>query len=255
MIKKISVLLAFVALLFTELALAQGAATVTGVVGTVNVQAGSGTPRALRMGDQVQQGDTISTGAESSVVFKFDDGEVTALAQNSRMTITTYQYERTSGNGNILLSLVTGGMRAITGLLGHTHPDRVAYRAATATIGIRGTDVTIAEGAGGDVGVRVTEGAVSVKVEGGATVTLPDADGHTVAYIHNGTITFTPSPGFANPRYELLLDMLPSLPLTGSTTAGSTSTGAGGAVTITNVPAGSGGGGGSAPSKPASPGQ
>jgi hypothetical protein len=191
MTKKLSVLFAFVALLFAQLALAQGSATVTSVVGTANVQTGPGTPRALRMGDQVQQGDTISTGANSSVVMKFDDGEVTALTQNSRMTITAYQYERTSGNGNILLSLVTGGMRAITGLLGHAHPERVAYRAATATIGIRGTDVTFATD-GSDVEVHVQDGEITLNV-GGQTQVMKTGD---TFYVHNGAIFTTVPPGF-----------------------------------------------------------
>jgi hypothetical protein len=171
MTKKISVLLAFVALLFAEFALAQSSAVVTSVVGTANVETGPGTPRALHVGDQVQQGDTLSTGAGSSLVLKFDDGEVTALTQNSRMTVTAYQYEPASQSGNMLLSLVTGGMRAITGLLGRNQPERVAYRAATATIGIRGTDATIVTD-GKDVSVVVTEGAVTFTFAG-QTITIP----------------------------------------------------------------------------------
>lgn len=165
MTKKVSVLLAFVALLFADLALAQGAAVVTTATGTAQTQTGSGTPRALRVGDRVLQGDTVSTGAGSSLVLKFDDGEVTALSQNSRMTITAYQYEPTSQKGNMLLSLVTGGMRAITGLLGRNTPDRVAYRAATTTIGIRGTDVSIATD-GTNVVISVTSGEIIVTFNG-----------------------------------------------------------------------------------------
>jgi hypothetical protein len=165
MIKKISVLLAFVTLLFAELALAQGAAVVTSATGSTLVQTGSGTPRVLRVGDQVVQGDTISTGRASSVVLKFDDGEVTALTQNSRMTITSYQYEPASQKGNMLLSLVTGGMRAITGLLGRNMPERVAYRAATTTIGIRGTDVSIGTD-GTNVVISVTDGEIVVTFNG-----------------------------------------------------------------------------------------
>src|SRR4051812_4030015 len=183
MIKKISVLLAFVALMFADLALAQGSAVVTNAVGTTQVQTGAATPRTLRVGDAVQQGDTVSTGGGSSLVLKFDDGEVTALTQNSRMTITAYQYEPTSRSGNMLLSLVTGGMRAITGLLGRDQPQRVSYRAATATIGIRGTDATIITD-GTDVAVVVTEGAVTFTY-GGQTITIPAGQ---AAFGHAGVI-------------------------------------------------------------------
>jgi hypothetical protein len=86
---------------------------------------------------------------------------VIALTSNSRMTITTYQYNPATESGSVFLSLVTGGMRAITGLIGRRSPNQVAYRAATATIGIRGTDGTIATN-GTDVVVTVTDGAMTL---------------------------------------------------------------------------------------------
>jgi hypothetical protein len=188
------------------------------------------------MGDRVQQGDTVSTGAASNVVLRFDDGEVTALAQNSRMTVTAYQFEPASGKGNMLLSLVTGGMRAITGLLGRNQPDRVAYRAATATIGIRGTDVTIATD-GNDVEVSVTDGSVTLTV-GTNTVTI--APGQTF-FIHNGTITQGPTPpaGF-NPSLPAIVGTTTTLGGSEVITTPSTSSGT---VTIENVPPGGAGGG------------
>ncbi|MDQ3026398.1 MAG: FecR family protein [Pseudomonadota bacterium] len=156
--KKISILLALCALAFTELLWASAIAT--SVTGTVQVVTGTAPGRALRQGDQVNQGDTVSTGSASSVVLKFDDGQVAALTANSRMTVTAYQFNAQTGRGNVLLSLIGGGMRALTGLIGKNSPDRVTYRAGTATIGIRGTDATIVT-AGGSVLVSVTDGAIS----------------------------------------------------------------------------------------------
>jgi len=168
--KKISVLLALMALFLCDAVLAAGA-VVTSLTGTVQVQTGTAPGRTLRQGDEVQQGDTVSTGQLSSVVLKFDDGQVAALTSNSRMTITAYQYNPAAESGNVLLSLISGGMRAITGLIGRRAPAQVAYRAATATIGIRGTDVTIAT-ADGNVVVSVTEGAISFTMNG-QTVQVP----------------------------------------------------------------------------------
>jgi hypothetical protein len=155
--KKISVFLALLALFFADAALAR--AVVTTLTGTAQAQRGTAAARVLRMGDEVVQGDTVSTGPNSSLVLRFDDGQVSALTSNSRMTVTQYQYNPQSGSGNVLLSLITGGMRAVTGLIGRNTPDRVSYRAATATIGIRGTDVTIVTD-GGNVVVTVTEGEI-----------------------------------------------------------------------------------------------
>jgi hypothetical protein len=168
--KKISVLLAFLAVFFAGPIFAQSAVA-TSVSGTVQVQTGAASARPLRQGDEVRQGDTVSTGAASSLVLKFDDGQVAALTANSRMTITAYQYNPQARTCNVLLSLINGGMRAITGLIGRNQPDRVAYRAATATIGIRGTNGTIVTD-GTNVSVTVTEGVMTFTY-GGTTIVIP----------------------------------------------------------------------------------
>ena len=160
--KQMSVLLAFLALLFCDLVLA-GAAVVTSAIGPVQIQTGSAPARVLRQGDELNQGDTVITGANASVVLKFDDGQVAALTQNSRMQVTAYQYNPATESGNSLLSLVTGGMRAITGLIGKRTPERVTYRAATATIGIRGSDGNFA-GVGGEGIVSSNEGVHIVTI-------------------------------------------------------------------------------------------
>ncbi|HEX3098255.1 MAG TPA: FecR domain-containing protein [Usitatibacter sp.] len=172
--KKISIILALAALLFTDLALA-ASAVITSLTGSVSVQTGAAAPRALRQGDEVVQGDTVSTGAASSVVLKFDDGQVAALTANSRMQVTAYAFNPQAKTGNILLSLVVGGMRAITGLIGHNQPDSVKFRAATATIGIRGSDGMIITD-GTRVSVTVTDGAFTFTFAG-ETITIPAGRG------------------------------------------------------------------------------
>ena len=173
--KKISAFLTLITMLFAGLALAN-TATVTSVTGSVQAQAGTAPARGLRVGDLVRQGDTVITGAASSAVLKFEDGQIAALTANSRMAITAYQYNPSTQSGNVLLSLIDGGMRAITGLIGRRTPDNVAYRAATATIGIRGTDVTIVTSQG-NVIVTVTEGVISFAFPGKPAVTIPAGQG------------------------------------------------------------------------------
>ena len=182
--KKVSAFLALITLFFAGLALAQNTAVVTSTTGTASVQTGPGPARTLKVGDELRQGDTVFTGGSSSVVLKFDDGQVAALTSNSRMTITRYQYDPASSNGNVLLSLVNGGMRAITGLIGRRTPSNVAYRAATATIGIRGSDVNMATD-GKDVVVKVNDGGAFVVVDGKRT-DINAGDGVTV---RNGNVS------------------------------------------------------------------
>ena len=132
--------------------------------------------RALRKGDAVNQGETISTGAMSSIVLRFSDGQVVALSATSSMAINDYVFNQAEpAKSNVLLSLLNGGMRAVTGLIGKARPQAVAYRAGNATIGIRGTDTTISNVAG-NVAVTVANGLVTFTV-GNQTVSVPAGQG------------------------------------------------------------------------------
>jgi hypothetical protein len=174
--RKLSVLLAIAMVFVAHLVFAK--AVVTTATGGVQVQTGSAAARVLRLGDEVNQGDTVFTGPASSVVMRFEDGHVAALTANSRMIVTAYQYDAQGRAGNVLLSLVNGGMRAITGLIGRTTPNRVSYRVANTTIGIRGTDANMATVPGIVVAI-VNEGEISVTV-GNTTVTVKAGEGVTV---------------------------------------------------------------------------
>lgn len=185
--KKLSVLLGLFALLVAELVFAN--ATVTSATGTVSVAVGTAPGRTLRLGDIVRQGETVSAGPGSSVVMRFDDGQIVALPANSRITVTTYQYNAQTQSGNVLLSLIDGGMRAITGLIGRRSPDNVAYRAATATIGIRGTDITLVTSAGNLV-VTVADGVISFRVGTGPIQTVSAGN---AASLVNGQVATGPA--------------------------------------------------------------
>lgn len=167
--KSLAILFGLVAFFATELAFAD--ATAASISGTVQVQTGSAAPRALRQGDVVRQGDTVSTGAASSAVLRFEDGQIAALAANSRMAITTYNYNSQSQSGNVLLSLISGGMRAVSGLIARNKPANVTYKAASATIGIRGTDTDLLMGPAGVVAM-VNEGGIIFSLPGQEPVVI-----------------------------------------------------------------------------------
>lgn len=137
-----------------------------------------GAARNLRTGDAVNAGETISTGPNSRLALRFDDGQLVSLTSNSSFRIDTYTYNRTEPErSSVLLSLLSGGMRAITGAIGKARPQAVAYRAGNATIGIRGTDVTFAI-AGGNLIVNVSTGQISfVPSSGAAPVSVTAGNG------------------------------------------------------------------------------
>lgn len=189
-IKKLLCVAAFALVANATAAMAQ-VATVFELTGTATATAGApqGAPaapaRSLRKGDNVNQGDTVATGAASSIVLRFEDGQVAALSANSRMNVAAYSYNKAEpAKSNVLLNLVEGGMRAITGLIGKARPAAVAYKAGNATIGIRGTDASFAV-SGGNVVVTVLSGQIAFTFNG-QTVTVPAGQGTSVL---NGTQT------------------------------------------------------------------
>lgn len=162
-----------------ELAFAQ-AATVFSMTGTAQAVPNVGAPRTLRMGDSVNQGDTIATGAMSTAVLQFADGHVVAVVQDSRMTITKYVFDQSDASkGQIVLNLPEGGMRAVTGAIGKANPGGVKYMAGEAAIDVQGTDVTIVIFGVIQVAVVVNQGVVTFTLRG-ESVSLPAGLGTNV---------------------------------------------------------------------------
>lgn len=156
-------LVGLVAMLVSGLAFAD--ATANTVTGTVSAATGSAAQRVVRQGDTLRAGDVVATGPNSSAVLRFDDGQIAVLGANSRMMIQAFEYNAPAKTGNIVLNLLQGGMRAITGLIGKANPTKVTYKAGNYTIGIRGTDVNIATSQG-NVAVTVNEGSIVFTIAG-----------------------------------------------------------------------------------------
>ena len=111
---------------------------VTGSVVAIDTQ---GRQRALEKGGDVRQGDRIVTGDGALAQIRMNDGGFMSIRSATEMAIDRFVYDdKESGKSNFLVSLVKGGFRSITGLIGKTNPGAYQIRTTTATIGIRGTD-------------------------------------------------------------------------------------------------------------------
>lgn len=160
----------FVALLvlvtFTDFAFAAQVQVIS-LTGAVTARSATAPERALRRGDLVQSGTSIRTGTNSTAVLRFDDGQAVALKSLTTFNIDSYQYDpATPGAGQMIMSLLAGGLRIITGAVASTNRSAYSLRTQTATIGIRGTDFLIAISAGDYA--QVIEGAISMTTEKGA---------------------------------------------------------------------------------------
>ena len=190
-------------------------AVVSALKGTAQAIPIAGSPRTLKDGDSVNEGDNIATGEASSLVLRFEDGQIVAMGAKSRMAISTYKYDQKEpAKSSVLLSLVTGSMRAITGLIGKASPNRVAYKAGNATMGIRGTDVSFAT-AGGDVVVTVVDGAIAFTFQG-KTIAIPAGEAALTANgkVTSGTIAAITAAVQANPALNAALKSVASDALT-----------------------------------------
>src|SRR5437899_9573951 len=136
------------------------AAYVHAMTGTATAVTGTA-QRALKTGDVLDSGTTVSTGARSSAVIKFEDGQVMVLAESSSFRIVDYSYNKQRvAQSNAVFSLLQGGLRFISGVIGSTNRNNFRMTAGTATIGIRGTD--------GTVTIDAVTQAVTVAVNAGA---------------------------------------------------------------------------------------
>ena len=111
------------------------------VAGDVRIVGLDGKERIAQKGQEIDEGETILTAPKSSAQLKMIDGGLLALRPETQLKVDTYVYKGVEdGSENALLSLVKGGLRTITGLIGRQNKEKLKLRTPTATIGVRGTD-------------------------------------------------------------------------------------------------------------------
>ena len=124
------------------LAQAQQAGEVEFVRGVAFAQTGAQLPRAMGKGLALREGDRLTTGEGATVIFKLQDGTRMTLRPNSEMVVQAFKYTETAvaEDNSMVLQLLRGGFRTVTGLIAKGSPESAKIQTATATIGIRGTD-------------------------------------------------------------------------------------------------------------------
>jgi hypothetical protein len=111
------------------------------VAGDVRILSANGQSRTAQKGQDISEGETVITGANASAQLKMIDGGLLALRPDSQLKMDAYVFKgQEDGTEKANMSLVKGGLRAISGLIGKTNKQNYAITTPTATIGIRGTD-------------------------------------------------------------------------------------------------------------------
>lgn len=118
-------------------AAAQPVGSVIHVQGIASAQKPGEAARFLQKGDALNEGDVLNTSGRGYAVIELKDSTKMTLRPDTTFAISEYK-EGTSSDG-MLLRLLKGGMRTVTGLIAKRNPASVRFSAGTATIGIRGT--------------------------------------------------------------------------------------------------------------------
>ncbi len=138
--KKINRLL--IGLLFAGTSLASGAAVQVGEVtfsrGVLTGQIDGEPPRLIGRGSGLHNGETLNTGSRAFALIRLDDGTKMTLRPNTTFKIENVNVSK--GSENALLSLIRGGLRALTGAISRAAPNAFRISSSVATIGIRGTE-------------------------------------------------------------------------------------------------------------------
>jgi len=132
---------AFCAAAFALPARAESAGKVLSADGDALVLRGSQILRLFR-GAAVESGDQIHTGTDGKVLIVFTDSGLVWIRANSDFVVDEYSFAL-GRRETAFFSLLKGGARSVTGLIGRRTRSNFRLRIPVATIGIRGTDFSV----------------------------------------------------------------------------------------------------------------
>ncbi len=126
-------------------AAAQEAGRVILSIGDVSIRRGADT-RPAAIGSTLQNGDTLRVGAASNAQVRFIDEAVVALRPGTEFTVDDYNWPgAANGLERAFFSLLKGGMRTVTGVIGKASQQNYRVTTPTSTIGIRGTNFNLVQ--------------------------------------------------------------------------------------------------------------
>lgn len=197
------------------------AAQVAGVVvqasGAMSARSPSGAVKALQVKSEVESGDTLVTAAGAYAVVRFIDNSELALKPGTTVKIDQFAFDEARPDADrAAYTLVKGGLRSITGLLGKRNKDKFAMKTPSATIGIRGTtffleyltgkgDVDASPGLEPGLHVHVSTGGISIvngagefRYDTGQFGFIRDDKTRPVKMFTNPGMQFTPPASFGD---------------------------------------------------------
>lgn len=140
LLKLIPAVLVVAVLMGSTTVYAAAAGQVTHLSGILTVKRADGSSKMLSTKSEVQEGDLLTSAGETFARIKFVDGGEVVMRPATQLKVAAYSYaEGKPEADSVVLNMLKGGLRAVTGLIGRRNRDSVSVTTATATIGIRGT--------------------------------------------------------------------------------------------------------------------
>jgi hypothetical protein len=121
----------------------QPAGTLKNVSGDVRVVGTDYEERKVQPGDFIAPSERIVTGPDSNASLVLRDGTVMSLGARTNVDFRKFVFDAQTQQGSLVVSLVRGSFRMITGLIGKADPRAIAISTPTASLGIRGTDFIV----------------------------------------------------------------------------------------------------------------
>jgi len=160
-------------------------ARVVFVRGSLTAGAIEGGNRTLKAGSSVFEGDTLVTRENSYSIIVFRDKSRISLQSGTVFRVDEMKFnDKDESKSSALFSLLSGGLRTVTGLLGKLHPSKYKMRTSIATIGIRGTGYDLM-----CTGACQSGEASGLSNSATDPVALPAGDG-LYAHVWDGAIEF-----------------------------------------------------------------
>jgi len=140
--------------------------------------------RSLQVSDRVHQDETIEVGLDASSEIKLDDDTKLALGAGSRLTLDKFVYDPKKANGSIVLDLMKGAFRFMTGVA--AKPTYV-IKTPAASITVRGTIFDVYVEDNGQSWLLLIEGAIQACNARGQCQTL-DEPGKLIRITGDGDV-------------------------------------------------------------------
>lgn len=145
----------------------------------------AGANETLKRLSSIYRTDIIRSAKDSTAQFRMIDNAYIDLHENSELRLEKYQLNADGKHGSVVMELISGGLRTISGAIGKQDKAEYQLKTPTATIGIRGTfyEVSLAQEG---MYLAAWKGGITVKTySGSCNLAIGSGQAANFAFVNN----------------------------------------------------------------------